>query len=166
MPERIPAYPPHDFVGKRILMRPYGQIEIRAMLKSEGISEEQLEVLDHTWDINDLINGNVDLSSAYTTDFPYFMQERGIPYTLIRPLTYGIDFYGDCLITSEENIRKNPEQVDAFLQASLKGWSYAMKNPEEIVDLILEKYSIRLSREALLLKLRQCKLSCNPTLLK
>lgn len=141
---------PHDLIGKRILLRPHGHAENRAMLKKEGISEDQLKIVDHTWEINDLIDGKVDVSGAYITDFPFLMQERGVPYTLIRPITYGIDFYGDCLFTSEEKIKKKPDQVRAFLDASLKGWNYAMNHKEEIVDLILQKYSSRLSKDALL----------------
>ncbi len=141
---------PHDMIGKRILMRPHGHAEIRAMLKKEGISENQLKIIAHSWDINDLIERRVDVSGAYISDFPFLMRERGIPYSLIRPITYGIDFYGDCLFTSEEKIKKQPDQVKAFLEASLKGWNYAMNHKEEIVDLILQKYSSRLSKKALL----------------
>ncbi len=140
---------PHDLIGKRILMRPQGHAEIRAMLKNEGISEKQLKIIDHTWEINDLIEGKVDVSGSYITDVPFLMQERGIPSSIISPLTYGIDFYGDCLFTTEKKINQSPGQVKAFLNASLKGWEYAMSHSEEIIDLILEKYSTRLSREAL-----------------
>lgn len=141
---------PHDMIGKRILLRPHGHAEITAMLRKEGISQNQLKIIAHSWDINDLIERRVDVSAAYITDFPFLMQERGIPYSLIRPITYGIDFYGDCLFTSEEKIKKQPDQVKAFLEASLKGWNYAMNHKEEIVDLILQKYSSRLSKDALL----------------
>ncbi len=67
-----------------------------------------------------------------------------------RTLTCGIDVYGDCLFTTESEIRRHPERAKAFLAASLRGWDYAMKNPEEICDLILSKYSRRKSREVLL----------------
>jgi PAS domain S-box-containing protein len=68
----------------------------------------------------------------------------------MRPISYGIDFYGDCLFTSENEIAKHPKRVKAFRQASLKGWQYAMDNPEEIVDLIVAKYKTEKSRDALL----------------
>ncbi len=40
--------------------------------------------------------------------------------------------------------------MQAFLTASLKGWDYALSHKEEIVDLILRRYSQRKSRDALL----------------
>lgn len=141
---------PHDLIGKTIMLSPFGALESRAMFYNEGIAEDQLKIIDHSWNLNDLIDGKVDAMEGYITDRPFMLEQRGIPYTIIRPLTYGVDFYGDCLFTSEAEVKKHPERVRAFREASLKGWEYAMAHPEEIVDLILKKYSPRLSREALL----------------
>ncbi len=145
---------PHDLIGKTIMLSPFGALESRAMFYNEGIAEDQLNIIDHSWNLNDLIDGTVDAMEGYITDRPFMLQQRGIPYTVIRPLTYGVDFYGDCLFTSETEIKNHPERVKAFRAASLKGWEYAMAHPEEIVDLILKKYSTRLSREALLFEAR------------
>lgn len=141
---------PHDFIGKTVMMKPYGSVVSRVMLFNEGIDGDRLKVVNHTWNIDDLIEGRVDISSGYITDRPFLLQEKGVAYSTIRPLSYGVDFYGDCLFTSEEEINRHPRRVKDFRAASLKGWAYAMENPKEIVDLILEKYSTRLSRDALL----------------
>ena len=37
-----------------------------------------------------------------------------------RTLTCGIDVYGDCLFTTESEIRRHPERAKAFLAASLR----------------------------------------------
>lgn len=140
----------HDLIGKKIMLRPQGNIEARAMFYNEGIPAEKLNIIDHSWNINDIKERKVDASAGYITDRPFLMQEQGIPYTIIRPMTYGVDFYGDCLFTTEAEIKKHPERVKAFFEASLKGWDYAMKNPEEIIYLIRQKYSIRRSKNALL----------------
>jgi len=70
--------------------------------------------------------------------------------SIIDPKTYGIDFYGDCLFTSERELKEHPNQVKAFREASLRGWQYAMKHPEEIIDLILTTYGAKNTREQLL----------------
>ena len=145
---------PHDLIGKTVMLSPFGALESRAMFYNEGIAEDQLNIVDHSWSLNDLIDGKVDAMEGYITDRPFMLEKRGIPYTVIRPLTYGVDFYGDCLFTSEAEIQNHPERVRAFRAASLKGWEYAMAHPEEIIDLILQKYSTRLSREALLFEAR------------
>jgi len=141
---------PHDLIGKKIMLRPHGNIESRAMFYNEGIPVEKLNIINHSWNISDLIDKNVDAFSGYITDRPFMLQEREVPYNIIRPLTYGVDFYGDCLFTTQKEIDKHPQRVKAFLDASIKGWNYAMNHPVEIVNLILKQYSTRLSKEALL----------------
>ena len=69
----------------------------------------------------------------------------------------GIDFYGDVLFTSEDLIKNDPKLVDDFRKASLKGWKYAMENPDEIAQLIYDKYSKRHSLEHLKFEAKQMK---------
>jgi PAS domain S-box-containing protein len=100
----------------------------------------------HSFDTGDLISGEVDAMSAYSTDEPFELEEAGIPYNILTPRAGGIDFYGDTLFTTESFIRDNPQVTGAFLDASIKGWEYALQNQEEIIDLLLAKYSTRHSR--------------------
>jgi PAS domain-containing protein len=60
----------------------------------------------------------------------------------IRPQVYGIDFYGDCLFTTEQEIENHPRRVQRFLEAALRGWQYAMAHPEEIIDLTRVKWVV------------------------
>ncbi len=62
---------------------------------------------------------------------------------IIDPRDYGVDFYGDNLFTTEQELRGHPERVVSLRRATLKGWRYALENPDEIIDLILEKYNSR-----------------------
>ncbi len=140
---------PHDLIGKRIMLVPGGNFEIRAMLNHEGVRPGDLRVMDHSWNLEDLVTGRVDAESCYLTDVPYMLQKRGIPYSILSPINYGIDFYGDCLYTTSGEIRRHPERVRAFLDASLKGWHYAMEHPQELIDIILARYHTPLDRDVL-----------------
>lgn len=140
--ESSDIYTPHDLVNKSIMLETDERgFEILGMLYMEGFSKEQLKIVDHTYSINDFLTNKVDALSAYTTNEPYFLESFGIPYRLISPKAYGIDFYSDCLFTSKDEIRKNPERVDRFRDATIKGWEYALNNKEEIATLILSKYN-------------------------
>jgi PAS domain S-box-containing protein len=61
----------------------------------------------------------------------------------MRPIDYGIDFYADSLFTTEQELRRHPRRVAAFRRASLKGWEYAMRHPEELIALILKLPGVR-----------------------
>jgi len=138
-----------DMAGKRLMIEPHAD-EIYAFLRKEGLNENRLVVLPHSFDHQDLIDKRADVMTAYSTDQPFFFEQRGFRHLEFTPRTAGIDFYGDNLFTSSQEIADHPERVQAFREASLKGWRYAMANPEEIADLILAKYSRRHARAHLL----------------
>lgn len=144
----------HDLAGKRLMFEPHAE-EVFAYLRREGISEKQLTLLPHSLDHQDLIDGRTDVVTAYSTDEPYFFEQKKFAYLEFLPRAAGIDFYGDNLFASADEIARHPDRVKAFRDASLKGWAYAMQHPEEIADLIVARYGQRKSREHLLYEARE-----------
>ena len=140
---------PHDLVGKRAMHLAGSQYDLLAMLQVEGIPVSKINLIPSSFDIQDLIDGHTDAYDAYTTTDPYILREQGIPYRLIRPRNYGIDFYSDVLFTSAAELDEHPERAKAFRLASLKGWEYALDHPDEIVNLISNKYVSNKSRSHL-----------------
>jgi|GEM_PF-559420 len=145
---------PHDLVGRRVWMRPALEAGLVVMLRNEGVSLDKISVPASFQDVSDLIDGRVDAIAGYITDRPFELEKRGLPYCTIHPQTYGIDFYGDCLFSSEQKLRNNPKQVCAFLSATMKGWEYAMQHQAEMADSILRKYPSHRTREQLLFEAR------------
>jgi two-component sensor histidine kinase/ABC-type nitrate/sulfonate/bicarbonate transport system substrate-binding protein len=131
---------PKDFIGKRVMLTPGTEAEIYSMFANESVPTSAIDFIPHSWNIEDLVSGRVDAVSAYTTNESLVLKARGIRINEVRPLTYGIDFYGDCLFTSEAELHAHPARAAAFLAASLKGWDWAMDHVEETCDLILDKY--------------------------
>ncbi len=131
-----------DLAGKRVMLEPQSD-ELIAYLKQEGITLDQLVQvpLGHAEHYEELIQGDVDAISAYDTYEPYYLDRAGSAYQTYSPRMGGIDFYGDNLFTTEQELEAQPQRVRAFRDASLRGWRYAMEHPEEIADLIVAKYS-------------------------
>lgn len=117
--------------------------ETLTSLQRAGIDYRTLNNSPPTWNLDDLLSGKTQLIPAYVTDTPYFVRQRGETPVEIAPADYGIDFYGETLFTSEQLLETHPDRVAAFREATLKGWRYAMANPEEIADLILTAYGTR-----------------------
>ena len=132
---------PHDLRGKRVMVELKTDPEFKAMLVSEGMDVKSVIALPHKWTLDDLIEGRVDAQTAYVTNEPYQMSQRGLASAIMRPANYSTDFYGDCLVTSEMLARKRPDLVERFLRAARRGWRYAMANPREIATLIHSRYS-------------------------
>lgn len=138
-----------DLAGRRLMIEPHAD-EIYAYLRREGMHESRLIIKPHSFNHQDLIDGRADVMTAYSTDEPFFFEQRGFRYLELSPRTAGIDFYGDNLFTSAREIASHPARVRAFREASLKGWRHAMTHPAETVDLILKQYGQRHSRTHLL----------------
>ena len=132
----------HDLVGKPIMIEPQSA-ELFAYFKAEGVDPGKLKIEHHTFEVADIISGKFAAMSAYSTDEPFLIEKAGMEAMTFTPRSGGIDFYGDNLFTTEEQITKNPEMVKAFRDASLKGWEYAIAHPKEITELIFRKYGNR-----------------------
>ncbi|MEH6473299.1 MAG: ABC transporter substrate-binding protein [Halopseudomonas sp.] len=61
----------HDIVDKRVMLEPQSD-EIFAYLKQEGAPADRLQLLEHSFDPQDLIDGNIDAMSAYATNERFF----------------------------------------------------------------------------------------------
>ena len=140
------------FKNKRIMttIDDASEVSLKAMISSNKVKFSDLTFLMHTHNINDLIENKTDLISAYTSKAPFELQRKGIKYNTFEPKDFGFDMYSDFLFTSNSLINKDKKTVDAFKEASLKGWKFAYDNIEESVELILNKYNTQfLSKEEL-----------------
>jgi PAS domain S-box-containing protein len=155
----------HSLTGKKVMMEPL-PAEVMAYLQIENIKTDSMTILPHTFDTKDLIEDKVDAMTAYTTTGPYHLRKLKIPYKLFKPRACGIDFYGDCLFTTENQIRLYPERVKAFREASLRGWKYAMDHPEDLITIIRRKYNRKLSREQLQFEAVEMRSLINPNVIE
>lgn len=97
--------------------------------------------MPHSFDIGELIAGQVDAMTAYLSNEPELLRKSHFSHAVFTPRSAGIDFYADNLFTSERELDEHPERVQAFREASLRGWQYALEHPDEIIDLILQRYA-------------------------
>jgi PAS domain S-box-containing protein len=155
----------HTLIGKRLMLEPQSD-ELVAYLKKEGIPLEKMQLVEHSFNIKDLMYGNVDVMSGYVTDDPDVLDRAGFVYHAYTPRSAGIDFYGDNLFTTESELNNNPARVKAFREASLKGWHYALENQDEIIDLIIKKYAPKSNRSHLKYEAEQVKQLIQPNLVE
>ncbi len=138
----------HKLVGRKLMIEP-SSAELFAYLQQEGFTPKAFTLQHHSLDLNDLLSGKTDAMSVYVTDELYQLKQLGRAYNQFSPLSSSIDFYGDNLFTLESELKEHPQRVKAFREATLRGWHYAMQNPDEIAQLIYERYSQRHSLDNL-----------------
>ncbi|MFW5989819.1 MAG: ABC transporter substrate-binding protein, partial [Campylobacterales bacterium] len=149
---------PLDLKGKKLMVHSMdakyaGYIN---MLENFDLSMEDIEIVPATFDIQDFIDGKVDAYSAFLTNEVYTLNKQGVQYNMLDPSNYSVEFPNGLLFSSKEFVSKNRALVGAFVDATNRGWEYALENQEEVVDLILEKYNTQnKSREALLYEAKE-----------
>jgi PAS domain S-box-containing protein len=150
---------PHDLIGKRVALDNASPVsEVRLMLRREGVDMAKIVVVPNRWDVDELKAGTADAMSTFVIDGPYRLERSGIKVNIMRPVDYGVDFYGDTLYTTETLARKQPGLVEAVHKAVIQGWDYALKYPDEMIDWILSNHADRrpeMDRPAMQFEARQ-----------
>src|SRR3984893_6069466 len=92
-----------------------------------------------------LVNGRADAICQFSVGEPLIAAATA-PKEIVR-IDYkdvGLDYYGNGIIASDEMIAKNPNQVRAFVRATIKGMKDAFANPADAAT-IMAKYQKELS---------------------
>ena len=115
-----PYLSPSDLTKAPIMIASeQGEVEILSMFANEGIDIGKLNIVPHRWNYDDLLEGKIGAMSVYSTTAPYQLNRLDTATRLLKPVEYGIDFYGDIIIASKTEVDRFPERSEAFLQASL-----------------------------------------------
>jgi len=129
-----------DFKGKTVSSWFSGsQHTLRAMLATAGLKEGDYELVPQSVSMNPFIEKDVDVAVATLYNEYQTLLEKGIKnLRLFQPDDFGITVQRDTLVATEQMIKEKPELVQAFVNASLKGWHYALSHQDEAVDIIME----------------------------
>ncbi len=132
-----------DLRKRRIMMTKDAKetASIMAMLMANGLNEHNLQIVPHSFDIDDLIDKRVDAMASYVSNEPIRMADRGIGYRIFHPKDYGFHFYSDILFTSSAYIREHPQLTRNFYRATIRGWQYAFDNISETAEIIYKHYN-------------------------
>ena len=108
------------------------------MLAMNGISEQEVEMVNVGFDPRVLAEGKVDLYPVFKSNEPYLLRQWGFPVTLWDPADYGIPTLGLTYVTSDETLAQKPDDLAAFLRAAIRGIRYAQANPDEAVAIVMK----------------------------
>jgi len=151
---------PEDLVGKRVMI-PFFDVSsasFQQMFKFFNISKDSLNIVEPNFKIPDFEKDNIDASSTFLPNEPYYFIKNGIPYNILDPNNYGVEFYDVNLFSSRKFVEQNSVLIKDFIEATNKGWDYALKNVDETVNVILEKYNTQnKTKDALIFEANESK---------
>jgi NitT/TauT family transport system substrate-binding protein len=129
---------PQEIVGKTIRVPAPNAPTLHAMMARLGISQDQYTEVDLPSDVEEFASGRVPVWVVYLNALAISVQRAGYEINIIYPDDYGVHFYSDSLIATDDFIAKNPDLVRRFLRASLRGWTFAVENPEKVGAMVLK----------------------------
>ena len=149
---------PSELKGKSLMIptSDFNSANYGQMFKIFNIDKNDIEFIESSFNIQDFIDKKVDAYSSFLTNEPFILRKQGIAYNVLDPSNYGIELYDVNLFCSKDFAQKNPETVKKFIDASNRGWAYALQNKDTVVELILSKYNTQnKSKEHLLFEAKE-----------
>ena len=155
----------HDLIGKRVALAS-SEAELFAYLAREGVPADRLQRVEHDFSVNGLLEGRIDALAGYATDELWALRGATERYLQLSPRSSGIDFYGDALFTSRRQATDAPARVEAFREASLRGWAWALRNRTEAAALVRDRYAPDLPLDKLQFEAEQTAAYVQPNLVE
>lgn len=137
---------PKDLVGKTVGvistdLNTTWDIQFMAMLNKLEIDPDSMTFVANELyhGADDLLSGRMDASSGnFSTNEPVQAEMDGYDLNLIYYSDYGIEFYNNLIFADRALIEENPDLVQRFLRATLKGYQYAIENPQDAAEQTLK----------------------------
>jgi len=134
---------PKDFEGKKYggWGSPIEETMLKALMEKYGADFSKLQMVNiGASDFVTSVQKDVDFSWIFYgwDGIASEVKNFKINFLKLQDLDENLDFYTPVIITSEDNIEKNPEMIKKFLMATSKGYDFAIKNPDEASQILLK----------------------------
>lgn len=130
-----------DFRGKKVAIWFIGnEYQLFALLDLYGISREEVDIISQKWDMSQFLNDEVDVAAVMTYNELLTLRSDGFDESNLDIMSFaeqGIGFPGHNIFTTKEYLNGNPDICKSFVDASIRGWEYAISHPEEATDIVM-----------------------------
>ena len=143
---------PKDFEGKTYAGwgGPGEEAVLKAVMAQNGADYDKLNVVISDGSGFESLKDKVDIMWFFEAwdNVKCAMNDFPLNYMELRDLDERLDYYTPVIIANEKTLEEKPEMTKKFLEATAKGYEYAIENPVEAAT-ILQKYAPDYSIEML-----------------
>lgn len=134
-----PIEGPDDLVGKTIAVSDSNTLVWNAFLAANEIDAADVTTVPLS-DTSMLTTGQVDGYIGYSTSGATTLVQAGFDAVEFLLADEGLPIVGEVLVASQQAIDEQPDELKAFLLATVQGWQGALDDPERAVSLTVDKY--------------------------
>jgi len=126
-----------DLAGRKVGV-PSGSSQTTMLplfLKANNLKESDLQLLNMppTAMVPALLQGQVDAILGSMDAYQIQAEAQGAELVNFPFATYGVPTVSTSIFANNDYIKQNPDVIKKFIAASLKGWSFAIDNPDKAV---------------------------------
>jgi len=130
---------PKDFEGKKVGIKTSPWTEYLVMLANDKADRSKITEVPVGFSSVELKDGLVDVLPVFTGNEPFALKTNlATEVDLILPDAFGYPPLGTSLVVNTNYAKTNPNEVTAFLRATLKGAEYMVANKAESVQIVVQ----------------------------
>jgi NitT/TauT family transport system substrate-binding protein len=133
---------PQDLIGRSVGLPGFfgtSYVGYVGLLSANGITEDQVQAEDIGFtQIETLLSDQVDAAVVFANNEPIRLENMGEAINTLQVADY-IDLVHNGVVTNEETIANDPQLVEGFTRAMLRGLKDTIDNPDEAYE-ISKKY--------------------------
>ena len=127
-----------DFKGKKITTFFTGaQHTLHALMRRQGMQPTDASITAQGVSMTPFIDKQIDVATVTLYNELNVLKARGVNVRVFAPDDFGLSMPRDTLITSTKVMSEKPKAVQGFMNATLRGWKYAINNQAEAVDIVM-----------------------------
>lgn len=134
---------PADYEGKAYggWGAPVEKAVLDSLMKKEDADVEKVEIVNMgNSDFFTAVERDIDFAWIYYgwTGVEAELRGQDLNMQYLTDYSKKLDYYTPVITTNETMIEENPETVESFMAAATKGYQFAIDNPEEAADHLIE----------------------------
>lgn len=137
---------PGDLAGKTVGtysldLSNYSDLMFLAFMSRTGLQKDSMQyaLIEDFYGANEIKSGRMDaMSGMFATDQQVMTRQAGDEINLIYYKDYGVDVYINTIFVADEFLQSNPDLIARFTRATMKGYQYAVENPDEVAALAVK----------------------------
>jgi ABC-type nitrate/sulfonate/bicarbonate transport system substrate-binding protein len=130
---------PKDFEGKKVGIKTSPWTEYLVMLGSDKVDRSKITEVPVGFSSVELKDGLVDVLPVFTGNEPFVLKNNfATEVDLLLPDQYGYPPLGTSLVVNTNYTKTNPNEVTAFLRATIKGAEFMVANKAQAVQIAVQ----------------------------
>ena len=130
---------PKDFEGKKVGIKSTPWTEYLTMLSYDKADRSKIKEVPVGFSSVELKDGIVDVLPVFTGNEPWVLKNQlNTDVDLLLPDQFGYPPLGTSLVVNGGYAKSNPNEITAFLRATLKGAEYMVENKERAIQIAVQ----------------------------